>query len=367
MALCLAYLTSCSSNEAKTTLDNSAEAFVVTSPIVIDTSFVQEYVADIQAVQNVEIRSRLNGFIEKIHVDEGQSVKEGQLLFTISSRHLKEELLKANAQLKNAVAEAKIAKVELKNARLLVEKNIISATELEMAEAKYEATQAKIQEAQSAVASVKLNLSFAEIKAPFSGTINRIPLKMGSLLEEGQLLTTISNTEDVFAYFNVSEKEYLRFTKEKKADRANEVSLILADGNAFKHQGIIETIESEIDKNTGNLAFRARFPNHEHLLRHGASGKLLLPKKLDNALVIPQKSTFEIQENMYVFVLDKDNSVKMRNITVKQRLQHLFVVASGVSPNDRIIYEGIQLVKEGDKVIPQMRPMRNLMSQLAQQ
>jgi len=399
------------------------EKFLVTTPITIDTTITQEYVADIQAVQNVEIRAKVNGFIEKIHIDEGQTVQAGQLLFTISSPQLKEELQRAEAQLRSVIAEAKLVEVELKNTKILVEKNvansqlktaiaeakvaevelrntktlvdkkivsaselemaeakvaaaqakvqeaesaigIVSNTELEMAKAKLAATQAKIEEAESAIATAKLNLALTSIKAPFSGIINRIPLKIGSLVAEGELLTSISNNKEVFAYFNVSEKEYLDFVKEKGQNQSKEVSLILADGQPFPHKGIVETVESEIDKATGNLAFRARFANADLLLKHGASGKIQLLHKVENAMIIPQKSTFEIQENTFVYVVDKEGLVQSKAIEIKQRIPHFYVIA-GLSPEDTILYEGLQTVREGSKIAYQMQEMRDIMSEIS--
>lgn len=331
----------------------SEDKFSVVYPVVADTIYNQEYIADIQAIQNVELRSRVKGFLDKIHVDESQLVKEGQILFSIGNLGYKEEVLKAKAQLKTAIAEAKMAELQLQNAQILLEKKIISKTEFELAQAKLDANRAKVDEAASNESNANLNLSYTIIKAPFTGIINRIPNKTGSLITEGTLLTTISDNKQVFAYFNVSEKEYLGFVKEKEINHQKEVTLVLADNHPYPYLGIIETMESEIDNSTGNHAFRARFPNPEQLLKHGASGKIQLSKKLKNVLMIPQKSTFEIQEKIYVFTVDKNNIVRMRNIVPKYRLPHIYVVESGLSISDRLIYEGIQQVKDGDKIIPE--------------
>jgi RND family efflux transporter MFP subunit len=356
------WLTGCGPAPGATTNDNT---FPVTSPLVMDTAIVQEYVAEINAVQNVEIRARVKGFIEKIHVDEGEAVQAGQLLFSISQQEFKQELLKATAQLKSAQAEAKIAEVEVQNTKVLVDKNIVAGTEFAMSKAKLEAAQARIEEAQSAVSSAELNLGFTAIRAPFSGIINRQPLKMGSLVDEGTLLTTISDNSEIFAYFHVSEKEYLSILKEKAADHLADVDLVLADGHVFPQEGKIETVESEIDRSTGNLAFRARFANPDRLLKHGASGKIQLLTRLPGAMIIPQKATFDIQEKTFLYVLDQNNVVQNRQIEVEYRLQHLYVVKTGLSARDRIIYEGIQQVKVGDKVVPDPKTMRGIMEQLA--
>ena len=330
--------------------EDKPQQYQVVHPVITDTSLTKEYVADIQSLQNVEIRARLKGYIEKVHIDEGQAVKAGQPLFTLSSSEYREDLLKANAQLKAAVAELKSVEVEMSNARLLTSKQIISESEVDMLQAKKDAANAKIDEAKSDIAIAQLNISFTEIKAPFDGFINRIPNKTGSLVDEGALLTSISNNKEVFAYFNLSENDYLDLKASGNDDKSKQVSLVLANGTLYQHNGRIETTESEFDKNTGNLAFRARFPNPEQLLKHGSSGKLLLKTNVSHALLVPQKSTFEEQGNICVYVVDQHNVVQIKKIGVAARIPNWFIVSSGLTPDDNIIYEGIQLVKEGDKV-----------------
>jgi RND family efflux transporter MFP subunit len=342
---------SCSSSKAAD--EPQREKFRVIQPSLIDTVYNNEYVAEIQSVQNVEVRARVKGFIEKIYVDEGKPVKEGQVLFTLSGRAFREDLAKANAMLKSATAELKSVEVEIKNTKLLVDKNIISKSELEMLQARKDAALAKIDEANSSISLANLHLSYTQVRAPFSGTINRIPNKAGSLVEEGTLLTTISNNKEVFAYFNVSEREYLDFVKQKQLGKPQEVSLLLADGSPFPHKGNIETIESEIDQSSGNLAFRARFPNPEEILKHGSNGKIVLEKELNDVLVVPQKSTFEIQDKVFVFLVNDKNVVEQKNIIPKMRLHHYYVLESGLTQNDRILYEGVQHVKDGDVIVPE--------------
>jgi membrane fusion protein (multidrug efflux system) len=200
------------------------------------------------------------------------------------------------------------------------------------------------------MALAKLHLSFTEIRAPFAGTVDRIPLKLGSLIDEGALLTSLSDNSQMFAYFNVSEPEYLDYETNTK-DRANtKVGLLLANNLPLKYKGDVETIESEFDHETGNIAFRARFPNPDKLLKHGETGKVLMTVPLRNALVIPQKTTYEIQDKIYVFVVDKNNVVKSKNITISGRMPDLYVVESGISEGDRILLEGVQKVKDDDKI-----------------
>ncbi len=354
------FISACSSDKKNSV---NQEKYPVTNPVVMDTTYTHDYVANIHSLQHVELRARVKGYIEKIHVDEGEIVKDGQMLFSISRQEYEVDLLKTKAMLKSAIAEVKAAKLNLQNVKILVEKNIVSKTELHMAQAKLDALHAKVNEAKSYVASAELNLSYTVIKAPFDGIIDRIPNKAGSLVDEGTLLTTISDNKKVFAYFNVSEKEYLDFATLMDSGNKNDVVLVLANNQIHRYKGCIDTVAGKIDKNTGNIAFRACFPNPDLLLRQGSSGEVRIMKEEKNALIIPQKATFEIQDKIYVFTVDSHNTVKMRSIVPKLRIPHLYVIESGLSSNDRIIYEGIQLVKEGDKIIPEVISMKQILAE----
>lgn len=345
--------------------ETESETFSVTFPIAKDTVFSREYVADIHAVQNVEIRSRVSGFIEGIHADEGQHVKVGQLLFSISSHEYKQELLKAKAALTSILAEARAAELEVHNVSNLFNKKLVSESELNLSQAKLEALQANVEEAKAQVSNSELQLSFAEIKAPFTGVLNRIPNKVGSLVEDGTLLTTLSDNREVFAYFNVSERDYLDIASNGNVENKKPVSLSLANGSAHKFKGVIETVEGEVDRSTGNIAFRARFPNPDGLVKHGSTGSVKLTTSIGQAILVPQKSTFEIQDNVYVYVVDDENKVHLRSFKPKLRLPHFYVVESGLSIRDKIVYEGIQRVKEGDQIQVSVIQMDNIISELA--
>jgi membrane fusion protein (multidrug efflux system) len=324
--------------------------YAVTSPLLMDTSFTKDYVAQIQSIQNIEIKAMVKGYLEKINVDEGQHVTAGEVLFNIRPIEFQAELLKAKA-------EAKAAELELQNAKTLADKNIVSQTELALA-------QAKLDQQKAEVALAELNLSYTEVKAPFDGTIDRTKFKVGSLIDEGTLLTTLSNNKEVYAYFNVSESEYLDYKAQSKDDDKNIATLILANNQEHKYKGKIETIESEFDNTTGNIAFRAKFPNPDFLLKHGETGKVRLTIPIKNAMIIPQKATYEIQDKIYVYVIDQNNVVKSKNITVKQRLNNLYVIEPEISEKDRILLEGIQTVKEDDKIEAEFIPARKVMESL---
>lgn len=340
-------------------------AFPVIKPLMLDTVYEKEYAAEIDSKQNIELRARVKGYLEHIYVDEGAEVEAGQLLFSISSQEYREELLKTQAMLKSAVANAKAAELDIENARLLSEKGIISKTELAKANARLEALNAKTEEIRSAEANARLRLSYAEVRAPFKGMIDRLPSKAGSLVDEGTLLTTLSDNSEVYAYFNVSENEYLAYIKSKQeTSERNKVILILADNTQHSYYGMIETIEGEFNPGTGSIAFRARFPNPDHVLRHGATGKVRVKRHLKDVLVIPQKATFEIQDKMYVFVLGSDNVVRMRSVVPRMRLPQLYVLNSGLTLSDAIVYEGIQEMRDSMKINPTYLNFKSILPQL---
>jgi len=348
----------CSSEKKE---NKTVENFQVTTPIVKDTSVVKDYVAEIQALQNVELRSRVKGYLDKVNVDEGKAVKQGQVLFVISNQEYKEELSKATAELKSAVADMKTSELELQNVKTLVDTKVVSKAELDLAQAKYDALKAKAEEAAASESAAKLSLSYTVIRAPFDGVINRIPNKAGSLIDEGTLLTSISNTKEVYAYFNVSEAEYLEMAKDNQIGAQKEVSLMLADNQPYPYRGMIETVDGEINKETGNIAFRAKFENPEQLLKHGASGKIQIAKTMKNAIMIPQKSTVEIQEKTFVYVVDKNNQLQMRAINPKVRLAEYYIIDNNdLDRNEQFVYEGIQMVKEGDKINPQVIKLKEV-------
>jgi membrane fusion protein (multidrug efflux system) len=362
VSLAALFMAGCAAKGEQTTAED-LKVLPVTTLVTKDTSLDRSYVADIQAVQNVEIRARVNGFLDKIYVDEGQTVKKGQLLFGISDGEYTAELAKAKAVLTSLVAESRSAALEAERVKLLVDKKVIVASELEVVNAKLAAAQAKIEEARSAVSNAEMHLSFTSIRAPFDGIIDRIPLKKGSLISEGTLLTSVSDTRDIYAYFNVSETEYLQYNKSvSKSPNQQQVALILADGTDYGHSGHIETVEAEFEENTGSIAFRAKFPNPGGLLKHGASGKVKLTTDVDSAVIIPQKAVFEMQDKNYVFVVDAANKVKMKNFVPQARFAHLYIVQSGLNPGERIVCEGVRNIRDGVQISPRKVPMDSLLS-----
>ncbi|RSK49982.1 efflux RND transporter periplasmic adaptor subunit [Hymenobacter rigui] len=367
LPLASAALAGCGANsQAETPKAEAPPALPTTQLTARDTILTHDYVADIQAVQNVEIRARLEGFLEQIYVDEGQAVRKGQPLFRINDTEYKSRLSRAQAELSSAQAAARVARLELERVQLLTSKDIISKTELEVARAKYHAAQADIQQARSTAANAALHLSYTLVRAPFDGVMNRIPLKKGSVIEDGTLLTTVSNINEVFAYFNVSEAEYLAYAKKAGRDSAratNVAHLLLADGSTYSVKGKVETVESQFQAGTGSIAFRARFDNPQGLLRHGASGKVRLSSTVEDAVLVPQKSVFEIQDKNYVFMVDKQGRVKQHAFQPQTRLSDFYVVKTGLKSGDNIVYEGVQDLRDGATIRPQPVAMNELIEE----
>lgn len=350
------WLSGCQSKEAQT--DHPKEK--LTLPVVEisrqPTQLQREYVSTLEAVRNVEIRARVTGFLEKIHVDEGQRVHKGQILFSLNAAEYQVEADKAKAALKIAQAEAKTAEVEVGRVKLLLENKVVSPSEMDLAKAKLEAARAQIDEARAAHEAAALRLTQANIRAPFDGIINRIPFKMGSLIESGALLTTVSDIQEVFAYFDVSEREYLGFIKNNRnllGKAGQEVEMLLADESLYPIRGHIEVMESTFEGGSGTIAFRARFSNPKQVLKHGSSGKIRLSTQVADALLVPQKAVFEVQDKNYVYVVDQSGKVKSRSFIPRGRVGKNYIVNSGLQPGERVVYEGIQNVRDGDEITPQ--------------
>lgn len=324
--------------------------YPVTTAVKMDTVVTKEFVAQIQSLKNIEIRAQEKGFLEKIYVDEGQFVQAGQTLFRIMPQIYQAELMKAQAEVEQA-------KIELQNSSTLASNNIVSKNERAMSKAKLDAANAEAKLAQ-------IHLNFTNIKAPFSGFINRIPLKLGSLIDEGDLLTSLSDNTGIYAYFNVSEPEYINYQTHSAERGNNQVSLLMANGEPLPVKGTIANIEGEFDNETGNIAFRAKFPNPNQLLRNGETGKVQMTVPLKNALIIPQKATYEIQDQIYVFVVDKNGKVSSKNIKVSYTLPDTYVVSAGLTENDKFLLEGVQKVKDDQKVQTKFQDPKKVLSSL---
>lgn len=347
----LSFLFSTSCSNKNNQISKEVHSFKTFNPKKIDTIYNEHYICDLQSIEHIEIRNKIKGFVESVNIDEGQYVYKGQLMFKLSSKLYEEELIRAKANVKSVLAEAKAAEINFNNLKKLRENNIVSETEFELSQLQYEAAKSKIEAAKSEENSAMVNLISTEIKAPFSGYVNRILKKRGSLLEEGTLLTSLSNNSKMYGYFNVSENEY--YELKLKNENKKVIKLVLANGEYFENEGIIETEEGEFDKSTGSISFRAVFENKDGLLKHGSTGKVEIKNSIKDVYLIPQKSTFEIQDKIFIYVLNKEtNKVSTKLINPIKTLTNFYIVRDGISENDKIIFEGVQHLTDGEIVNP---------------
>lgn len=329
----LLFLAGCAEKEE--TKEEETE-FLVTSPLRKDTTVTRNYVCQVHSIQHIELRALEKGYLEKIFVDEGKPVHKGQLMFQILP-------IQYQAELQKAQAEANFVEVEYRNTKALADSNIVSKNELALAKA-------KLDKAKAEVSVAKIHLGFTEVRAPFDGIMDKFQVRLGSLVNEGDLLTTISDNSKMWVYFNVPEAEYLSYKTHTQQENLNHVNLLMANQQLFQYPGVVQTIEADFNNETGNIAFRATFPNPNGLLRHGETGNIQMTVPLKNALIIPQKATFEVLEKKYVFVVDKENKIRSREIKIASELPHIFVVSSGLTVNDKILLEGLRQVKENEKI-----------------
>lgn len=324
--------------------------FEATTVVRRNTEIVREYVAQIRASQHIEVRALERGYLQEILVDEGQHVTRGTRLFQITP-----VLFRAEVDL--ASAERRAAEIEYQNTRMLREGNVVSPNELALAEAGLARRSAQQQLAQA-------HLRFASLDAPFDGIVGRLMVRRGSLVEEGDVLTVLSDNDEMWVYFNVSESDYLTYRAEHALGEQVPVRLRLANGVVFDEPGVIQTIEADFDNETGTIAFRAGFPNPTGLLRHGETGEVLLTTPLPNVLVIPQAATFTILDRTFVFVVDGEGVVRSREITVGEELPHRYVVREGLSEGERILVEGLRRVRDGDEVEVELSDQAALLERL---
>ncbi|MCI5064870.1 efflux RND transporter periplasmic adaptor subunit [bacterium] len=323
---------------------------LTTHPVRQNISVPRDYVCQIRSIQHIELRALEKGYIEKIHIDEGQLVEEGSKLFQVMPRLYRAEYEKAKA-------EHDFAHIEYENTAALQKKNIVAPTELLLA-------RAKLKEAEANLTLAQVHLDFTAITAPFSGITGRFHVRKGSLVEEGELLTTLSDNSEMWVYFNVPEAEYLEYKRETGRNHHQAVKLVMANQEEYEQVGKITAIEADFNNETGNIAFRATFPNPERILRHGQTGNVILETALDEAILIPQKATFEILDKRFVYVVDEENTVRARAISVLAELPDLFVIEDGITEEETILLAGLRKVRDGHVIKPRFQDPAKVMAGL---
>ncbi len=326
------------------------------------TDIYTDYPATLQGQENVEIRPRVDGYIERIFVDEGALVRKGQVLFQISAPQYEQDLRTAQASIKIAEADVNAAQMQVNKVKPLVEKDIISHYELESAQYTLQSKQAALAQAKATLANAKINIGYTRVVSPVNGVIGLLPLKLGSLVSQSTTtpLTTVANIGNVYAYFSLNEKQLLDFFRDTKGNTLQQklatlpsVSLVLSDGSVYSKPGRVETASGLISTETGSANFRATFPNTDGFLRSGSTGQVRISSHIENALIIPQKATYELQGKRLAYVVAEGNKVKSVEIQVKPTTDgKSFIVTQGLKAGDKIVVEGIAALRDDMEIKP---------------
>lgn len=338
-----------------------APALPVYTVITAPATVYQEFPTALEGKNNVEIRSQVDGYLDKIYVEEGAYVRAGQPLFKIDSRSYGEQMNMASANLQVANANIQKAKVEVDRLEPLVAAKVVSEVQLRTAKANYAAAVAAASQAKASVGSARINVGFTTIIAPVSGYIGRIPYKKGSLISRSDVnpLTLLSDISEIYAYFSLSELDFIAFQKKYPGATLNEklknmpmVDLVIADNSIYPEKGKMSIVDGQFDKTTGAISVRAVFPNANGTLRTGNTGRVRMPQLFDKTLVIPQESTFEIQDKTYVYIVGKDQKVTGKPVTISGKTESYYFISEGLSVGDKIVFTGIGALRDGVAIQP---------------
>ena len=322
-----------------------------------------------EGIKDIELRPQVDGILEKIYVDEGAYVKKGQPLFYINSRIYQEQVNNAKANLATAKANLVQEEINVNKLTPLVQNNVISDVQLKTAKASYDAAAAGVAQAQAMLHQAQISVGYTLIKAPVEGYIGRIPFKIGSLVGTAttEALTVLSETKDVYAYFSLSEKDFFQFrdqfqgaTIQEKIKQMPPVELLLADNSVYAQKGTVQLVSGQFNNSMGTISFRASFKNSDGMLRSGITGKIRIPHSIESALVVPQESTFELQDKVFVFSVSDSNIVAGVPITVTGKSGNYYLVSNGVKPGEKIVYTGLDRLKDGMPIQPQPMSMDSL-------
>jgi len=363
-------LNSCNSSSGTMLQTQSLQALPVITVNALPATTYQEFSAALEGTKDIEVRPQVDGTLDKIYVDEGAYVKKGQPLFRINDRIYREQYNNARANLLAAKANLVNAQISVSKLTPLVENNVISDVQLKTAKAGYDAAAAQVSQAEAMVRNSQISLGYTTIKAPVDGYIGRIPYKTGSLvgLTTPEPLTVLSDIKDVYAYFSMSENDFLQFRNQftgntiaEKLKQLPPVELLLADNSVYPQKGKVQTVSGQFNNSMGAISFRASFPNGGGLLRSGNTGKIRIPRSVTSALIIPQEATFELQDKVLVFVIGDSNKVASVPITITGKSGGYYLVEKGVKPGEKIVYSGLDRLREGVKIDPQLISMDSLL------
>lgn len=326
------------------------------------SDLMSAYPATIKGKTDIDIRPQVSGFITKVHVDEGQRVHKGQVLFTLDQVQFQAAVDQAQAAVALAQTGVNTAALTAKTKQQLYEKNIISEYENQLAQNSLAQAEAQLAQAKAGLVTAQKNMAYTVVTAPSDGIVGKIPNREGSLASPSmaQPLTTVSDTGDVYAYFSLTEKDLLNMTNngastlEERLKSMPEVQLRLADGSIYPYTGKIATVSGMVDNTTGSSTVRALFKNSNGMLRSGSTGQVLVPNHLENIISIPQKATSELQGKKFVYVVNDSNMVSSVPVEISPVDDGKnYVVLSGLEPGQRIVIEGVgTVVRDGITITP---------------
>lgn len=348
-------LNSCNKKDKK---GNKIQEYAV---LTVNTSTVElksSYPAVIKGKQDIDIRPQISGIITRLCVDEGSTVTKGQTLFVIDPVQYQEAVNAAKANVSVAKANVATSEITAKNKRELAKNNVIGSYDLQMAENTLISSKALLAQANAQLVSAQKNLSYTNIKSPSNGVVGTIPFRKGSLVSSSTTtaLTTISEISEMYAYFSMTERQLLSLTNNGKSqkeilDNMPKVELKMIDGSIYGENGKIETMSGIIDQSTGTVSIRAKFPNKQKILRSGGTGTIMIPYKMDNCIIIPQKAAYEIQDKKFVYTVNSNSTVKSTPVEIFALDDGKnYVVTSGLKIGDKIVVEGIASLKDGMKI-----------------
>lgn len=351
-------LTSCGSKSNQ--MGEASNDFAVETVQTTSADLETSYPATIKGMQDIEIRPKVSGYLVKLLVDEGATVRKGQPLFLIDSEQYRAAVKAAQAQIRVCRANIATQKLTVDNKRMLFKQNIISSYDLKMAENTLASYEAQLASAEAQLQSAQDNLRWCTVTSPADGVVGSIPYRVGSLVSasSAEALTTVSNISKMYVYFSMTEKQLLALTREAGGVNAAikkmpSVTLKLSDGTTYSQSGTVSTISGVIDQSTGSVQMRATFDNAQHILRSGGTGAVLVPTHANDAIMVPQSATFDVQDKKFVYVVNNDKTVATREITVlPQNDGQSYVVTSGLRPGDRIVVDGVNQLKNGQKINP---------------
>ncbi|MBN9295872.1 MAG: efflux RND transporter periplasmic adaptor subunit [Filimonas sp.] len=370
--LCIAVLAySCTSSAGSSTMAAPPpQALPVVKLNTSSATTYQEFPASLEGTVNVEIRPQVIGYLEKIYVDEGAYVSKGQPLFKINDRVYNEQSSNAIANVQAAQANMEKAQIEVNRLTPLVQGKVISEVQLKAAQSAYDAAKANYAQAKAVKGNADINVGYTLITAPVSGYIGHIPFKTGSLVGRGEAeaLTVLSEVNNVYAYFSMSESDFLHFTAdiagksvEEKLHHIAPVELQLPDNTIYGQKGKIELVQGQFNRTSGTISFRAVFPNNEKLLRSGITGKIRIPSLHQNQMVVPQEATYELQDKVFVFAVADSNKVVSKLINISGKSGNYYLIDKGLNSGETIVYSGLQRLRDGMVIAPQTISMDSIL------